>query len=176
MLLWPPPGGEDRLSPLVFEDLGRTTDYGAFEDLAYLLLRLLGIHRAYQFSRRDQAGRPDGFFRFGNLAVIWDTTLQADFEESKRQQIQNYSNLLLQGTVEIGPAITEHVGTQQKQVWVITRRETRVLRTIGGVSSVVVKEVAVADLQRIYYRRLQAPITEEDVEELLRNIGQQKMG
>jgi len=42
-----------------------------------------------------QKGRPDGFFVFGkHLAVIYDCTLEKDFEKEKNQQIDNYVNQL----------------------------------------------------------------------------------
>ncbi|MFN0150836.1 MAG: hypothetical protein ACKVU1_09050 [bacterium] len=161
------------LRPPFFNTMATTTDFREFEDLCWKLLRVIGIHCAYRFPPEDQAGRADGFFKFGNLAVIYDATLSSNFEEGKRQQIQNYCNSLLTGTLEIAPMITENVASHQKQVWVITRGRTRNLWTLGGVGSVAVKEVAVGDLERIYVKRLVSPLlTEEALQNLLRNLGQ----
>jgi len=46
------------------------------------------IHNIIKFE--FQREYPDGFFKFGNLAVAYDTTLEHDFEKLKRQQIKNF--------------------------------------------------------------------------------------
>lgn len=88
---------EERLLPKVFADLRNCEkrDFGEFEDSTYMALRLLGIHRAYKFPQDQQAGEADGFFKFLNLAVIYDCTLSNNFEDTKKQQIENYCNQLL---------------------------------------------------------------------------------
>jgi hypothetical protein len=149
------------------------TDWREFEVFCYLLLRLLGIHRAYQFPSEKQAGKPDGFFMVNNLAVIYDASLMKEFEDQKQQQIENYCAQLRQGSVSITPDISELVEKHhQKQVWVITRGKTRRLKKIGDVE---VKEVAIADLQRIYFDRLRVsndPMTEERLQTRLQELGE----
>jgi hypothetical protein len=56
-------------------------DYAEFEDLVFVVLRLLGIHKLYKYKRTDQAGKADGFFIIGNLSVIYDCTLKQDFSD-----------------------------------------------------------------------------------------------
>lgn len=160
------------LFPPFFSELEATTDPRSFEDLVHKLLRLLGIHRAYQLPPDDQAGKPDGFFRFMNLAVIYDSTLATDFEDRKKQQVANYADQLLHGHVDIPPNIIERVGDYQKQVWIITRGRSHVLRNIGGAGNVTVKEVGIADLKQLYLDRLLVALTEDELENRLRNMGQ----
>ena len=61
-----------------------------FEDLVFNLLRLIGINKIYQYDSNNAAGRADGVFISGNLAVIYDCTLSTKFEENKKDQIFNY--------------------------------------------------------------------------------------
>jgi hypothetical protein len=127
------PTNEDnnRFTPNFFNEFDTIVDPYIFEDLVYKLIRVLGIHRVYQFSRDGQAGRADGFFKFLNLAVIYDCTLSQNYLERKRQQIINYCNQLLAGQIEILPNIIERVHNHQKQVWIITRGTSHILQNIG---------------------------------------------
>jgi len=160
------------LVPALFDRLQITKDPDEFEELAYRAIRLLGIHRSYRFEKDDQAGKADGFFKFQNLAVIYDCTLRENFETHKRQQLQNYANQLLSGEVAIPPDTFERVCSQQKQVWVVTRGRSRVLYHISDVGSVTVKEVSVSELKKIFLERLLATMTEDDLENRFRSIGE----
>ncbi|WP_293156891.1 MULTISPECIES: cold shock domain-containing protein [unclassified Microcoleus] len=85
-----------------FKRIVHTTSSSEFEDLIFLLLKILGIHYLYQYDKRNQAGRADGFFIIGNLAVMYDCTLRDGFEEYKKDQIENYINKLEQAQLTLG--------------------------------------------------------------------------
>jgi len=163
------------LTPLFFKTLLGTTIPTEFEDAVYLLVRLLGIHKTYKFPPMDQAGRADGFFKFAHLAVIYDCTLRNDFETFKEQQIENFCNLMLEGVIQADENTTERVARHYKQVWIITRRQSRTLKTIGDFGHVLVKEVAVQDLIRLYFLRIHESIHEDELEARLRMIGQSEL-
>ena len=76
------------------KSIEKINDSGDFEDAVFSLLRLLGIHSVYQYSRDAQAGKADGFFILENLAVMYDCTLRSPFEEYKKDQIENYIHKL----------------------------------------------------------------------------------
>jgi hypothetical protein len=90
------------LSPTFFEKLSPTGSWGEFEKYTCYLLKLLGIQTVYSFFGERQAGKADGFFKVGNLAVMYDCTLdRQNVENSKREQLNNYCNRLSQGSIEI---------------------------------------------------------------------------
>lgn len=127
-----------QLLPGFVNELETTPDHARFEILVYILLRLLGIHRVFKFPQAEQAGKGDGFFKFGNLAVIYDCTLRSNFETYKRQQIDNYCNQLHQGLVELRPDVQEWVKVRDKQVWIITRGKSRIVKKVGDRGTVIV--------------------------------------
>jgi cold shock CspA family protein len=141
------------------EILSSITDPYLFEDGVFLLLRLLGIHTAYQYPRSEQAGEADGFFMIESLAVMYDCTLRKDFESHKQTQMENFRNRLSQRTQLTFEFRKPDGGTGKKtvplpgkkHVWIITRGETRELEDFGGIK---VKEIAVRDLCKVLERRL----------------------
>ncbi len=156
------------LQPPIFNKLLTTTDYGNFEDYTYYLIKLLGIHSAYNFDRKEQAGRADGFFKFKNLAVIYDCTLnEKSYEERKKEQIANYCNQIESGFMEFSNNIIEKFPHHNKQVWLITRAQSRLIRQVN---EVLVKEVCIKDLISLYLYRLENMIGEGELENKLRNI------
>lgn len=136
-----------------------------FEEYTYYLLRLLGVHELFRFKK--QAGEPDGFFEIGNLAVIYDTTLQEDFEVWKRTQIENYCAMLSKGRLELG-GVKKDVHLHTKQVWIITRGAAS--RKLDKINQVVVKEVPVSRLIQVYLDRLVSGVDEEGLKNMLENI------
>jgi hypothetical protein len=161
-----------RFLPNFVSELEETQDYAEFEELVYVMLRLLGIHRAYRISQDEQAGKADGFFKVSNLAVIYDCTLRTEYEGHKKQQIENYCNQLLHGVVQIPPNISERVTHHQKQVWIITRDKSRILQNVGDIGNVIVKEIAISDIKKLYLDRLLISMTEDELENRLRSLGQ----
>lgn len=143
------------------------SDPAEFEDYTFMILRLLGIHSLYQYDKKNQAGRADGFFIIGSLVVMYDCTLRNEFEEHKKEQIENYVNKLKNSQITIDFRLTDG-GVRKKtlqiqgkncQVWIITKNNTRELYDVDGIR---VKEVAVQDLMKVFNKRLYSDAFEED--------------
>ena len=157
------------LYPPLFYLLANTTYGKDFEELVYYLLKLLGIHDIIKFE--SQRGHPDGFFKFRNLAVVYDATLEHDFEELKRQQIENFSSILRKGEIEHGK-ISFHFHESRKEVWIITKNVSRVIRKINDI---IVKEVSVYDLIELYELRIKLNLMENEFESQLMKIGENSL-
>jgi hypothetical protein len=157
------------LYPPFFSSLLNTQDHKEFEDLVFLLLKLIGIHELHKFERENQRGRADGFFVFNKLAVIYDCTLDTNFEESKAQQIENYCLQLKNNTRlsfkdrEIPSNIT--IQDKEKQVWIITRGSSRIIKRIDNI---IVREVSVQDLINIYATRMKGNVSGDELEKMLK--------
>ena len=159
---------ESELYPSFFDKLLSTHNWKEFEQYTYYLLKLLGIQAAYAFLGERQAGKADGFFKFGNLAVMYDCTLDAsNVEENKKEQVINYCNRLQQGNIELTGKTTVEFHNHQKQVWIITRGPSR---RIKMVNDIVVKQVGVRDIMNLYQERLQSTVNDEHFELKLRNL------
>jgi len=140
-----------------------------FEDNMFYVLKLIGIHNIHQYNRRDQAGRPDGFFKFENIAVIYDVTLNSNFMQKKKAQIQNYCRQLKDDNEFEFGSKKYTITNCNKYVWIITRSGTS--RTIATIDGINVKEVSFTTLKNIYLERLQkAEMTEQGLEQKLREI------
>lgn len=142
-------------------------DHAEFEDLVFVLLRSLGIHKLYQYKRTNAAGRADGFFIIGNLSVIYDCTLRQDFSDYKADQLKNYIHqiskdiftVIKKDNIQYDIKITEH-----RQVWIITneiitKRKSRALRKF---SNIWIKEVSLQSLIRLFAKRLNSSTFEEE--------------
>jgi hypothetical protein len=136
------------LNPPFFSKLLYTQDWKEFEKYTYSLLKLLGINKIYSFLDQIQAGKADGFFKIGNLAVLYDCTLKINnLEDNKYEQMNNYCNQLQQGSIYISDKIKEEFINYNKQVWIITQGKSQHIKTINNVK---VKIVSVKDLIKIY--------------------------
>ncbi|MHA2219697.1 MAG: hypothetical protein ACXADW_23400 [Candidatus Hodarchaeales archaeon] len=156
------------LYPSFFGKLLSTNNWEEFERYTYYLLKLLGIQTAYKFLGERQAGKADGFFKFGNLAVMYDCTLDnRNIESDKKDQIINYCNRLKLGSIELSGNAIEEFHNYHKQVWIITRGKTRSIKLINDIN---VKEIAVEDIIGVYQERLEYPATNEQIEFKLRNL------
>ena len=124
-----------------------------FEDISFLVLKLLGLHNIFQYDRSNQAGKPDGFFAIRDLAVLYDCTLHDVFFEYKEEQINNFVGRI-RDTSEItinigkpdGSTYLKTFGTSKnddKQIWIITRGISKI---ISDIDDIKVKEVSVYDL------------------------------
>jgi len=153
------------LYPPFFDSLLTTKAPKEFEEYVFKLLKLLGIHNIHKFE--DQKGRPDGFFIFKILAVIYDCTLNENFEEEKAQQIKNYYAQLESGRLEYGEKYYYPISNRRKQVWIITRGRPRLVQRIDDVE---VKEVPVQALIEIYVKRLIENLNETELEKELIDI------
>lgn len=154
--------------PPFFDTLNTTKEWNYFENETYTLLKLMGINTVFKFI--NQRGEADGYFRFETLAVIYDTTLEDDFETKKKQQIENFCAQLQTGKI----AIDSHNTTQifhecHKQVWIITRGSSRIIRKYNDI---VVKEISVKDLMKLYRDRLDPNFSQDMLEKALRLIGE----
>jgi hypothetical protein len=159
---------ESELYPPFFDKLLVTGDWKEFERYTDYLLKLLGIQAIYTFVDERQAGKADGFFKFGNLAVMYDCTLDVgNIEENKKDQIINYCNRLRQGNLELQGGTTLEFHNHHKQVWLITRGASRRIKLINDI---VIKEVAVRDIANLYQERLKGTVSDEHLEASLRNI------
>lgn len=112
-----------------------------FEDLVFNLLRLIGINKIYQYDRNNGAGRADGFFMSGNLAVLYDCTLKNQYMPHKETQIFNYkqqlkqaSSITIHETRSNGKVIKKTlVIPKNKEVWIITRGNTGIIQQNGNI-------------------------------------------
>jgi hypothetical protein len=151
-------------------------DHAEFEDLVFVVLRLLGIHKLYQYKRTNAAGRADGFFIVGNLSVIYDCTLRQDFSDYKGDQIKNYIHQISKdiftvtksNNIEYAIKISEY-----RQVWIITNEinTKRKSRALKNFNNIWIKEVSVQSLIRLFAKRLNsANFEEETLADALRMI------
>jgi len=135
-----------------------------FEHKVFHLLKIVGFHDVYQFDPSDQAGRPDGFIKFEGLAILYDATLKDNYQLSKRQQIDNYCNILRSGTVSIGNRKFDVSGSK-KQVWFITKNDRSTF--IENRDQIKVIDVSINDLFLLYRTRVQTAIDSEEFESRL---------
>ncbi|MEH2467480.1 hypothetical protein [Nostoc sp.] len=89
-------------------------DSAEFEDYVFMVPRLLGIHNLYQYDKKNQAGRADGFFIIGSLAVMYDCTLRKNFDEHKKEQIENYINKFKNSQMTIDVRLTDGGGRKKR--------------------------------------------------------------
>lgn len=156
-----PQSASNILDPPFLHTLQTTNDWKEFESYSYWLIRLIGIHEIHKFE--EQKGTADGFFKFNNLAVMYDCTLQDDFQITKRDQITNYCNLMKIGKVEIKDHSID-VSYCRKQVWIITRGGAKVMRKVDDVT---VREVSVNKIIEFYRKRFKENLNEDDLADLL---------
>lgn len=151
----------------LLDTIANITEPEEFEDNVILLLGLLGINNLYQYDTNNRAGRADGIFILGRLAVIYYCTLKKAFGEHQKDQIENYVNKFRQSQLTIDIRRSDGVASKKtlllheknRQVWIITTDRSRELQNINGIS---VKEVSVKDLLRIFQEKLYSDIFEEE--------------
>jgi hypothetical protein len=156
-----------RFDPPFVEDLITTQDWQVFETRVYWLLKLLGIHNLYLFDKGNQPGRPDGFFKLGRSAIIYDATLNRDFIADKKEQINNYCSQLKTGFLDYDGG-TVDVRESEKQVWLVTKGKTH---TIRKVDDIVIREVSVQDLMDLNEKRIVDNLDEDQLAYELKIIG-----
>jgi len=148
--------------PPVLQALQTTNDWKIFEDNTYILLKYLGFQNAYKFSSNNQAGQADGFFRFNNLAVMYDCTIQPNgIEERKKDQLINYCNRLQSGRVELPGNVVEEFQNANKQVWIITKGSSKFLKFVNGIA---IKIIGIESLLTIFEQRLISPMSANELE------------
>lgn len=138
-----------------------------FEDLVFTLLRLIGINKIYQYDRKKGAGRADGFFMAGNLAVVYDCTLMNPYMPHKKDQIFNYkkqlrsaSSITINETRASGKVLVKTfiIPEENREVWIITRGETRIIQKADNIDNICVKEVSVKSLIDVFNQKLDSQI------------------
>lgn len=158
---------ESKLSPPFFKkmlDSGWQDPY-EFEEDCFLLLKLLGIHEIHRFT--EQKGQSDGFFKIRSLAVVYDATLERDFEKVKKDQINNYCGQLRRGVLEYEGGVDEVPRDFDKQVWLTTKGRPQVIKRIDDIT---VKEVPVSSIIKVYLERIQNALTEVDLAKRLADM------
>ena len=152
----------NKFLPPVLNELLITKDWKIFEDNTYVLLKLMGLQSAYKFSSNNQAGQADGFFRFNNLAVMYDCTIQPNgIIERKKDQLINYCNRLQSGRIELPGNVVEEFQNANKQVWIITKGDSKFLKFVNGVA---IKIIGIQTLLDIYEQRLKSPVGVNELE------------
>lgn len=158
-------GFGDELYPAFFRKLDTCT-FGEFESYVFQILRLIGIHDIKKFPQQDNRGKADGFFNFQTLSVVYDATLESNFEGKKAVQIDNYISQLKTGKINFSKTV--YTIKDSKQVWIITRgSQTREIRIEDGIK---VKEVPISSLIKLYLSRLLNEIDMDEFADQLKNI------
>ena len=153
----------DKFSPSFFSELKNTSDWSKFEEYVYSLIKCLGISDVYRFPQ-PQKGEADGFFLFEKIVVLYDCTLDDNFEDSKKTQIGNFCSQLGKDHIEYRSKKFT-ISDKKKSVWIITRGKARLLKEIDGIK---IKEITVSKLIDLYKRRLTSD--EYDSETLEREL------
>lgn len=148
-----------------------------FEKLIWTVFKLLGINDIYVFPRESQAGKADGFFKIGNLIVIYDCTLKRDYQKQKKWQIENFAQQLSGSKIEYKERIDSKnieqsidLEGKEKQCWIITRGQhcEDDKKRIGKVR---IKEVTLDKLLALLETRLSKKyFDEEDLTKALENL------
>lgn len=138
--------------PLFFNNLRGGSTWEEFEDYTYLLLRLIGIHTIHQYDKSNQRGKADGFFKIGNMAVLYDCTLENIFEENKNVQVENYCGQLSKDRIKVDSS-EYSLKDCNKTVWIITKNSKS--RLVKKIDDIEVKEVSIIELINIYNKRLE---------------------
>lgn len=165
----------DLLSPEFsefFKQIEDTQDWGKFEELVYYLLKLIGITTIYRNPSQRQQGLPDGYFKIGNLIVIYDCTLSEDFENKKATQIDNYIHQIRQSSIKItsrgDTEIELNTTNCKKQVWIITKKQSKKIKSY---EDVLVKAISVNSLKNFFVKRLKELESEDDCISEIEKIG-----
>jgi len=138
-----------------------------FEIHCFHLLRLIGIHDLHMFPQNDNRGKADGFFRFHTLSVIYDATLESDYQKKKETQIENYINQLKKEKIVFGN-LSYTIKDTQRQGWIITRGSK--VCQIKIEDDIKVKEIPYTKLIEVYDKRLQEEIGSDDLWDILKDL------
>jgi hypothetical protein len=149
----------DLLELPLFEILRTTNNPTEFENLTHLLLKLIGIFNIYKYPQSDQAARPDGFFKFKNLVVLYDCTLRDNYIQKKSDQISRFCDQLLTGSISY-QNIQLNVGESLKQVWIITKKP--ICNLFKEINAVKVKEITIEKIINLYRRRMNEEFSDDD--------------
>jgi hypothetical protein len=147
---------KSELQPPFFENL-KFGNYAVFENDTYKFLKILGIHDIFKYD--VQKGIADGFFKLNKLAVIYDNTLDDNFEVIKKDQIENFCSQISKNSISYKRK-TINISGCKKQIWIITRKKSRLIEKKDDIE---IKEISIFDLIEIYEERI---IGNFDIDEL----------
>jgi len=151
---------EDLFSPPFLSKLKTTNDWEEFERLTLCLFIILGIHDLYRFHPRNQKGKADGFFVFRNTVIFYDCTLEKNFEESKKVQMENFCGQLRNDHIEYQKKKFT-IRNTHKRVWIVTNGLQRLIREVDEIK---IKEVPVQALINLYRKRISQTLDSEAFE------------
>ena len=154
------------LQPAFFDEMANC-NWQLFEEHCFHLLRLLGIHDIHKFPQSDNRGKADGFFKFEKLSILYDATLETDFDTQKETQVDNYVNQLKGAQFNIS-SVRYTIKDTNKQVWIITRGAA--VRNIRKEDDIKVKEIPYLKLIEVYHKRLNKEIGTEELWDLLKDL------
>lgn len=157
----------NEIEPPFFQTLRSTRDYRQFESLTPHLLRLIGLNEVYTNPPERQAGLPDGFFKIRNIEVIYDSKLNENYLNDCIQQINNYCNQLTGGSINFGDISITLNPDNDKYVWIITRGQSGYIKTVNNV---MVKEVSLDTLIKLFHGRINECFHQKELENHLRTI------
>lgn len=158
---------ESLFDPRFFSNLKSTDDWLEFEEYTYYLIKCLGIHISHRFGPKKQKGKADGFFKFRNFAVLYDCTLDLNFEKSKETQIENFCDQMKKGIIEYSNKKID-IKNCDKSVWIITRvGNSRLIRQIDEIS---IKEIPIGKIIELYRKWIKEDIDESTFETELKNL------
>ncbi|OBX06014.1 hypothetical protein QV06_00215 [Gallibacterium genomosp. 3] len=168
-----------------------------FEDFVFFIFKLLGISEIYAVPKNNAGGRADGIFKVSNIStntpkleVIYDCTLDPNWEIKKKEQIKNYKSQICRSSMSIDYEFIESTSNKkiiktsilfnnnsQKEIWIITKSSTRVVENSqedisGEQMSILVKEVSIFDLIKILENKLHDTkyIKIDDIADRLKHI------
>ena len=98
---------------------------------------------------------------------MYDCTLREQFEDFKKDQIENYVNKIDQSQISFelkkpnGSTYTKTVkiAGKNRQVWIITKGKSREISDYGNVK---VKEIGINDLILLFNIRIRSSVIEEE--------------
>ncbi|MEG9490721.1 hypothetical protein [Mannheimia indoligenes] len=168
-----------------------------FEDFCLFIFRLLGVSELYAIPRNNAAGKPDGMFKVYNastntprLEVIYDCTLNTEWEKIKEVQLKNYVNQICNEYIQIEYTYQSHSidknikekillsSNADKQIWVVTKNKSRTIskeqiKVKENEISISIKEISIIDLISLTYKKyLDHTYTRMDeLADKLKNLG-----
>lgn len=142
-----------------------------FEDYTAFLLKLMGIPDVHPVPRTNAGGMFDGLFKLQGVEIMYDCTLKSQFEDFKKEQIDNYINKIKQSSITINARTVSLNASATKQIWVITNGSRS--RILQCVDDIYVKEVCINDLLGILEKRMNHSYTSLELASRLRELGQE---
>ena len=154
--------------PPFISRLESTTSWREFEDYTYDLLRISGINEIHRFDPANQSGKADGLFKIGKTVIIYDCTLEQNFEKRKSAQITNYSNLLNSNIIELEDR-TMNITNCEKFVWIIVR-DNHEQPKMKQADDVMIKVLSINSLIDLYRKRMKQHWNEKHLEREIQEL------